>query len=103
MISSREDSRTSPSNFNKDKKQLLLLQQLFFIYLFIFTSVEIPLCSASISASISSFVLYSERLMRSEESALFSLSPNAISAELGVDECDEQADPLETKIPFAER
>ena len=71
-------------------------------YLLIFTSVEIPIASASVSASISSFVLYSERLIRKEESARRASRPKAMSAELGVAECEEQADPLDTNIPFEE-
>ena len=54
-------------------------------------------------ASTSSFVLYSEKLIRKEQSACVGVSPKEISVPLGAFECDEQADPLETKTPSAER
>ena len=53
------------------------------VYLFIFTKESIPFLSAFARASISSFVLYSERLTRSEQSELCASSPKAISEELG--------------------
>ena len=54
-------------------------------------------------ASISSVVLYSEKLIRKEQSASAGDNPKAISVPLGVFECDEQAEPLDTNTPSADR
>ena len=55
------------------------------------------------SASISSFVFLCERLTRIEESASLALLPNATSALDTECEFEEQAEPLDTKIPSEER
>ena len=72
-------------------------------YLFILTNLAIADSSEATSASISSLVLYSDKLMRSDWSAAEAESPKAVSASLGSFECDEQAEPLETNTPSAER
>jgi hypothetical protein len=52
---------------------------------------------------MSSLVLYSEKLIRKEQSASAGVSPKAIRVPLGDFECEEQAEPLETNTPSAER
>ena len=56
------------------------------IYLFTLTKRSSAFARDAESASISSFVLYSERLIRSEQSASSGVSPNAISVSLGLPE-----------------
>ena len=52
---------------------------------------------------MSDSVVFSDMLTRIDESASDADSPNAVSALLGVCECDEHAEPLETYIPSPER
>ena len=75
---------------------------LLLVYL-ILTKRSSPVAKDAQSASMSSTVLYSERLILNEQSASFGVSPKAISEPLGALECEEQADPLETYIPRDER
>ena len=70
---------------------------------FILTSLESADESESQRVSMSLFSVYSERLTRSEQSASAGVMPKAMSAPLGFLECEEQAEPLETKTPSAER
>ena len=72
-------------------------------YLLILTSFSRAVAREAQSASTSSLVLYSEKLIRNEQSASAGVSPNAISVPLGVFECEEHAEPLEINIPSAER
>ena len=57
----------------------------------------------SYKASNSSFVFMSEKLIRSEQSASSGVSPKASNVPLGWAEWEEHADPLETKMPSADR
>ena len=74
-----------------------------FYYLFVLTRRSSAEEREETSASISSRVLYSLRLIRSEQSASCAESPKAISASLGFAECEEQAEPLDTNIPSADK
>ena len=74
-----------------------------FTYRLVRTRTFKPLRSRSIKTSISDSSFSTERLTRMEQSASCAESPKAVSARLGVRAWEEQADPLETKMPSPER
>lgn len=48
-------------------------------------------------------MLYFEKLIRKEQSACVFVNPNADSVGLVFPEREEQAEPLDTKMPFADK
>ena len=62
-----------------------------------------PFWSEERSASISASVLRCERLMRMAKSRILSGMPKAESAPVPTCPCDEQAEPLDTEMPSADK
>ena len=91
---------------DKEKTSLeACLLGMFFDYRYrrILTKVLIPASRASARASTSASVFCAEKLTRREQSASWAESPKADREGLTWVEWEEQADPLDTQIPFADR